>query len=275
MNSEERTELLIVKDILQNIQPLIKKFNNYLIEQEKCQSYFTSSLISNQGLSQNVKHQNPNSNFIYQTTTSPSPATTTTTTKNNNNNIISKEKNDEIEFMNSSPPTFVASLIPTNNEKSSNLPIIEDEENKNVQRILRRKRKELKKIWEKYSTMKKTQVKYRPSMMGMNLNDFIQFCQNYGLKSLITKQDLTIIHEQRVDLEKKAQFEDRLSFVAFEKSLIDISNRVYANEPFNQKYQTIESRIQKLISKIFLSNHRENNISLSSRFLNFKNSFRT
>ncbi|KAL9656501.1 hypothetical protein ABK040_005265 [Willaertia magna] len=121
-----------------------------------------------------------------------------------------------------------------------------------IENSLKKHRKELKKIWESFSS-KKTQSISKPivAIVGMNMAELIDFCQTYSIKSLITKKDLITIFEKRTDLKKKGS-ENRLSFKAFEWTLLDIANRVYGDKPFSQIYQTIEARFDKLLTKINL-----------------------
>ena len=109
-------------------------------------------------------------------------------------------------------------------------------------------------------------------LVGLPLKGLFDFCQGYGLKSLITKKDLSLvsihtmiltfvkIFEERLDLKKTGALENRLSYAAFELALIDIANRIYGGKPFCNTYQTVESRLDKLISKLILAYEEDKEI---------------
>ena len=59
--------------------------------------------------------------------------------------------------------------------------------------ILKRNRKQLKQIWTLHSTNKKPRAGLQPTLIGVNIKDLFDICQQYGLKSLITKTDLITV----------------------------------------------------------------------------------
>ncbi|KAG2378802.1 hypothetical protein C9374_007950 [Naegleria lovaniensis] len=122
-----------------------------------------------------------------------------------------------------------------------------------LESTFKKHRKQLKAMWSFYSCAKKPKTKLKTHLHGLNIKDLLDLCQVYGLKSLITKGDLVIIFEQRMDMKKTESLEDRLSYSAFEQVLVDIANKIYGEKPFSNMYQTTESRLEKLLSKLVMA----------------------
>ena len=64
--------------------------------------------------------------------------------------------------------------------------------------ILKKNRKQLKQIWSIHSINKKPRAGLQPTLIGVNIKDLFDICQQYGLKSLITKTDLITVSIQMI-----------------------------------------------------------------------------
>ena len=72
-----------------------------------------------------------------------------------------------------------------------------------------------------------------------------------------------------MDMKKCEGLEDRLSYSAFETLLVDVANKIYGEKPFSNIYQTVESRLEKLLSKLVLA-FEENRVDKSVQGLSLR-----
>ncbi len=140
----------------------------------------------------------------------------------------------------------------------------------NKDKIFKKHRKLLSSLYNKYSAKKKSSSLRQKNNQfnmdyGLSVKELVNFCQEHGVLRLITKKDLAHIHATRSHKTKKG--EDLLSYDAFEDALVDVATTVYSAEPFKNHYPTTESKLEKLLTKINLTNHE-----LTSE--SFKDSFR-